>query len=121
MKLGISEIQEAMARSHVDPKQQEQVINHLQEVIKELEAEKEQQNPTPKLKNNGKFVVNIADVTIGSKKYPLVNDTINLSIKIGFRHIDTFGYSLKKTIGTRASFENKDSDYKKEPVLIFSK
>ncbi len=51
MKLGISEIQEAMARSHVDPKQQEQVINHLQEVIKELEAEKEQQNPTPKLKN----------------------------------------------------------------------
>jgi len=59
MKLGISEIQEAMARSNVDPKQQEEVINHLQEVIKELEEEKDQQNPTPKVKN--KFGVIVLD------------------------------------------------------------
>lgn len=51
MKLGITEIQEALARAEVQPDQQEKVLNHLQEVIKELEAEKEQQNPAPKIKN----------------------------------------------------------------------
>jgi hypothetical protein len=57
-KLSISEIQEAMARAKVEPKQQEEVINHLQEVIKEIQEEKHQ-NPTPKLKN--KFGVIILD------------------------------------------------------------
>jgi 4-aminobutyrate aminotransferase-like enzyme len=50
-KLTIAEVQEALARSNVEPKQQESVLNHLQEVIKELEDEKEQQNPTVKVKN----------------------------------------------------------------------
>ena len=51
MKLTIAEVQEALTRSKVAPEQQQNVITHLQEVIKELEAEKEQQNPTPKVKN----------------------------------------------------------------------
>lgn len=50
-KLNIAEIQEAMARAAIEPKQQEAVINHLQEVIKELEAEKDKDAPAPKLKN----------------------------------------------------------------------
>ncbi len=50
MKLGISEIQEALARAEVKPEQQERVINHLQEVIKELEQDK-LTNQTPKVKN----------------------------------------------------------------------
>lgn len=50
MKLTISEVQEALARSNVEPKQQESVINHLQDVLKELDEEKHQ-NPTPKEKN----------------------------------------------------------------------
>ena len=49
-KLNIAEIQEAMARAAIEPKQQEQVINHLQEVIKELEQDK-LQNQTVKVKN----------------------------------------------------------------------
>ncbi len=60
-KISIAEVQEALARSKVEPAQQEQVINHLQEVIKELEAEKEQQNPVVKTKN--KFGVIILDET----------------------------------------------------------
>jgi hypothetical protein len=50
-RLTISEIQEALARAKVEPAKQEEVINHLQDVLKELSDEKEQQNPTPKVKN----------------------------------------------------------------------
>ncbi len=73
------------------------------------------------LKPNRYFVINIADINLGSKKYPLVNDTIELSIKNEFELDSTLEYSLKKTIGTRASFTDKVCDYKKEPVLIFKK
>ena len=79
------------------------------------------QNSHKMVKTGGHFVINIADINLGSKKYPLVNDTIEISTKTGFKLEKTLEYSLKKTIGTRASFNDKECDYKKEPVLIFIK
>ena len=51
MKITLQEVSEALARAGVTGKPAELTINHLQEVIKELEEEKDQQNPTPKVKN----------------------------------------------------------------------
>ncbi len=73
------------------------------------------------LKTGGKFVINIADVTIGSKRHPLINDTKQICQEIGLNFTNQLEYSLKKTIGTRASFEDKTIDYKKEPIMIFTK
>ena len=66
------------------------------------------------LKNNGKMVINISDVRLGSKIFPLSNDTIKIATKNGFSHEESlhmvfpgFGKHLKKM--------------KTEPVLVFSK
>lgn len=59
MKITIAEVQEALARAKVPAKEAGLTIEHLQKVVEELEQEKEQQNPTPKVKN--KFGVIILD------------------------------------------------------------
>jgi hypothetical protein len=66
------------------------------------------------LKNNGRMAINIADVRINSKSFPLINDTISIATKNGFLHEETlhikfpgFGKNVKK--------------WKTEPVLVFSK
>ena len=57
MKITLQEVSEALARAGVEAKQAEVTLNHLQDVIKELQEDKEQQNPTPKLKNKFGFLL----------------------------------------------------------------
>ena len=75
MKITLQEVSEALARAGVTGKPAELTINHLQEVIKELEEEKDQQNPTPKVKNEfGVLILDEhGDIWIGTKnliRYP---------------------------------------------------
>lgn len=66
------------------------------------------------LKNNGHFIINIQDIKIKSKLYPLVNDTKSIMNDCGFKYIEQidmlfpgFGKNLLKR--------------KYEPILIFKK
>ncbi len=49
MKLDISDIQQALKEAQIAPEQQQKVISHLEDVIKELEENK-QENAAPKQK-----------------------------------------------------------------------
>lgn len=66
------------------------------------------------LNKGGHMAINIADVRMDKKIYPLIQDTINISKKCGFSHTETldikfpgFGKGLKK--------------WKTEPILVFKK
>ena len=66
------------------------------------------------LKNNGIMAINIQDVTLHNKHFPLSEDIIKISLCEGFKHIETlylkfagFGKNLKKV--------------KTEPIFVFRK
>jgi len=73
------------------------------------------------LKIGGYFIVNIANISLGGKLYLLSQDALKIILESGFELENTWYYSLKKTIGTRNSFNDKDFDYKKEPIFICRK
>lgn len=66
------------------------------------------------LKREGHFIINIQDIKIGTKQYPLVNDTKELMKQYGFELVEKiymvfpgFGKSLEKR--------------KNEPIMVFKK
>jgi hypothetical protein len=67
------------------------------------------------LKTSSFSVINIADVTIENKKIGLVDATISAAKDIGFEHVTTLNYPLKRRFGT------EDDTVALEPVLVFRK
>lgn len=67
------------------------------------------------LKTNSKYLLNIEDVKINGKTYPLVNDSIKIAKHIGFKHItnDKFGFRYSN----KTLIENENA----ETIIIFSK
>lgn len=61
------------------------------------------------LKDNGYFIINIANV---SSYKNLENDTISITNDIGFKHIKTYKMQLSKLMG---------SGFKYEPIFVFKK
>ncbi len=65
----------------------------------------------------GKFaVVNIADVAIKNRTYPLVQWTIGAARRAGFEHVRTDEFEMGIRIGA-----GHDSEVATEPVLVFQK
>jgi hypothetical protein len=71
------------------------------------------------LKNGAKFVLNIEDVKVKGKTYPLVSDSIALAKELGFTFIDTFRF----TMSTRTYMSNNEkiTEESDETVLVFQK
>ena len=67
------------------------------------------------LKVGGFALVNIADVKIGNKSFPLVKWTIRAAERSGFTYKDQFPYSLTRRFGP------KKKAVSMEPVLVFRK
>ena len=68
------------------------------------------------LKPGSYAVVNIADVKLKGKVYPLVDWTIDAGLTVGFEHIGTEHFGLSKRMGAGQS-----GVVATEPVLIFKK
>lgn len=68
------------------------------------------------LKQGCYAVVNIADVTIKNRRYPLVEWAIEMAKQAGFDYITTEEYSLKHRLGA-----GHEEDVVTEPVLVFQK
>jgi len=66
------------------------------------------------LNTNGIMALNIADVTIGKKKYPLTKDTVRIAQYIGFDLVEQLGISF-------CGFGKGLAKQKTEPILIFEK
>jgi hypothetical protein len=65
----------------------------------------------------GKYaIVNIADVTIKGKPFPLVTWTVAMADKVGFRYVRTDEFAMQKRFGA-----GHDDDVAIEPVLVFRK
>jgi hypothetical protein len=65
----------------------------------------------------GKYaIVNIADVTIKGKSFPLVTWTVAMADKVGFRYVRTDEFAMQKRFGA-----GHDDDVAIEPVLVFRK
>lgn len=67
------------------------------------------------LKDNSLNIINIADVKIKNKTYPLKDSTIEIAKKIGFKLQEIKDFSLKNRMGV------KTDSVSSEPVLIFKK
>lgn len=61
-------------------------------------------------------VINIEDVNIGTKRYPLVKRTIDCATEIGFAHAGTELFEMAKRLGA-----NQDEDVATERVLVFKR
>jgi len=77
------------------------------------------------LKNTGTFVINIADVTIKNKVYPLEKDTLDACKDAGFILSDTYNMKINKSPFMRNKDVNERTQdkfgFKFERIFIFSK
>jgi len=71
------------------------------------------------LKSGGKTIINIEDVKIKNKVYPLVEDTITAAKDVGFEYIKTEVFELQHRTSIQDGIKVSIPAY--ERVLIFKK
>jgi hypothetical protein len=67
------------------------------------------------MEKNSKYLLNIEDVKINGKNYPLVNDAIEIAKQIGFKHITNEKFDFRFSNKTLTENENA------ETIIVFSK
>jgi hypothetical protein len=67
------------------------------------------------LKPGSKNVVNIADVMVKGKRYPLAQWTVDAAIECGFKYLETKEFPLRKRFG------DESDEIATEPLLVFEK
>lgn len=68
------------------------------------------------LKRDAFALINIADVTLRGKRWPLVQATIDSAKRVGFAHVCTRMFPLNVRVGA-----NQQTEIPYEPVLVFKK
>ncbi len=68
------------------------------------------------LKPGAHGIINIEDVNIKTKRYPLVNATVAQALAVGFEHVGTELFEMQPRLGA-----NQDAEVATERVLIFKR